>query len=110
MGVSLQHLPVATRDGLPVINTYHRQEAPPRGLLVCLPGQRYGVDGPLLYYTNRLWQDRGWDTLGLTYSFQATMAELSAETLAACMAEAKALVRAGRAARAHPRGRQLGEA
>jgi len=109
MGVSLQHLPLATRDGLPVINTYHRQEAGPRGLLVCLPGQSYGVDGPLLYYTKRVLQDRGWDTLGLTYSFQATMAELSAETLAACMAEAKALVRAGRAARAYPRLGLLGK-
>jgi dienelactone hydrolase len=37
------------------------------------------------------------------------MAELSAETLATCMAEAKALVRAGRAARAYPRLGLLGK-
>lgn len=112
MGVSLQHLPVRTPEGQPIVNAYHRQDSEPSGLLICLPGQSYGVDGPLLYYTRRMLLDRGWDTLGLTYAFQGTMADLTAETLAACMSEARVLVRAGRSARDYPRlgliGKSLG--
>lgn len=112
MAVSFRHLSIEVVQGHPVVNAYHRQDAAARGLLVCLPGQSYGLDGPLLYYTKRVLQDRGWDTLGLTYGFQTTMSDLSAETLATCLVEAKALVGAGRAARAYPRlglmGKSLG--
>jgi hypothetical protein len=112
MPVTLRHLSVQTSTGRLVVNTFHCQDAAPRGLLICLPGQSYGCDGPLLYYTKRLLQDRGWDALGLTYGFQTTMADLSAETLAECLAEAKALARAGMSERAYPRvglvGKSLG--
>jgi predicted alpha/beta-fold hydrolase len=112
MAAPLQHLTVHTSDGRPVVNVYHRQENAARGLLICLPGQSYGVDGPLLYSTKRILLDHGWDTLGLVYGFQTTMAGLTAEALAGCMAEAKALLQAGRAARPYPRlglvGKSLG--
>ena len=109
MAVSLGHLSIEGDEGHPVVNVYHRQDGAARGLLVCLPGQSYGVDGPLLYYTKRVLLARGWDTLGLTYGFQSTMSELSAEVLAACLVEAKALVRAGRAERPYPRVGLLGK-
>jgi predicted alpha/beta-hydrolase family hydrolase len=73
------------------------------GLLVVLPGLRYGPDGPVLYHLAKRLQGAGWDTLGLTYGFQAAMAfpwtDHAAETLSECAAAfGEALAR-----RAYPR-------
>jgi phosphoglycolate phosphatase len=112
MAVTMVHLPIQTSDGRPVAHAFHRQDQAPRGLLICLPGQSYGVDGPLLYYPKRILQSRGWDTLGLTYSFQTTMSGLTAEAVAASMAEAKAAVQMAIRQRTYPQlclvGKSLG--
>ena len=92
MAASMVQLSIRTGDGRPVVHSFHRQALLPRGLLICLPGQSYGVDAPLFYYPKRILQERGWDTLGLTYGFQTTMSGLTAEAVAASMAEAKAAV------------------
>lgn len=109
MPSSMTHLSIQTGDGRRVVNAFLRQAEAPRGLLVCLPGQSYGADGPLLYYTKRLLQDSGWDTLGLTYGFQTAMDNLDAEAVTGCMAEARAAVLAGRAERDYPRLGLLGK-
>ncbi|HET7011734.1 MAG TPA: hypothetical protein VFI11_13240 [Anaerolineales bacterium] len=112
MAVKLEPLRIETTDGRPVVHAFHRQEQAPAGLLICLPGQSYGVDGPLLYYTKRALQERGWDTLGLTYGFQTTMTALTAEAVAGSMAEARAAVVVARGERPYPRlglvGKSLG--
>jgi hypothetical protein len=109
MAVTMVHLPIQTSDGRPVVHAFHRQDQAPRGLLICLPGQSYGVDGPLFYYPKRILQGRGWDTLGLTYSFQTTMSGLTAEAVAASMTEARAAVQVAVQERTYPRLGLLGK-
>jgi hypothetical protein len=56
--------------------------------MVALPGLHYGPDGPVLYLLAKRVQAAGWDTLGLTYGFQAGMTfpwtDYAAETFLEC--------------------------
>jgi hypothetical protein len=79
-------LSLKTHDGRPLPHTFFEGEG--AGLLVVLPGLHYGPDGPVLYLLAKELQGSGWDTLGLTYGFQAAMAfpwmDHTGETLAEC--------------------------
>jgi alpha/beta superfamily hydrolase len=79
-------LPLVTQDGRPLPHTFYEGDG--AGLLVVLPGLHYGPDGPVLYHLAKQLQGSGWDTLGLTYGFQAAMAfpwtDHAGETLAEC--------------------------
>jgi hypothetical protein len=81
-----QTLPLKTHDGRSLPHTFHEGEG--AGLLLVLPGLHYGPDGPVLYLLAKRLQEAGWDTLGLTYGFQAAMAfpwtEHAGETLSEC--------------------------
>lgn len=54
-------------------HTFYRQESAPGGLLIVLPGLHYGPDGPLNYHVSHGLRAKEWDTLGLTYGFQAAV-------------------------------------
>ncbi len=69
-------LPLRTAAGGPLVHAYWAQEEP-RGLAVFLPGNHYGMDGPLLYYPALTLRQRGWDTLALTYGYQSAGREFS---------------------------------
>ena len=105
-----QSLPLKTHDGRALPHTFYEGES--AGLLVVLPGLHYGPDGPVLYHLAKQLQGSGWDTLGLTYGFQAAMAfpwtDHAGETLAECGAALGQVL--GR--RAYPRvgivGKSLG--
>ncbi|MBM2844519.1 MAG: hypothetical protein HW404_2356 [Anaerolineales bacterium] len=79
-------LPLVMQDGRPLPHTFYEGDG--GGLLVVLPGLHYGPDGPVLYHLAKQLQGSGWDTLGLTYGFQAAMAfpwtDHAGETLAEC--------------------------
>jgi len=81
-------LPLKMHDGRPLPHTFHETEG--KGLLVVLPGLHYGPDGPVLYLLAKEMQAAGWDTLGLSYGFQAAMSfpwtDHAAGTLAECRA------------------------
>jgi len=72
-------LPLETYDGRPLTNKFYRQDSDPKGLLITLPGNHYGVDGPLLYYPSELLREAGWDTLTLTYGYQTAGVEFGHE-------------------------------
>ena len=71
-----------------------RQEDEPSGLLVTLPGNHYGVDGPMLYYPSELLRNAGWDTLALTYGFQTAGIEFSHEAAPGVLQECQAALQA----------------
>ena len=83
----LHRLDLKTSDGRPLVHKYYQHHEPARGLLVMLPGNHYGVDGPLLYYASDLLQNRGWDTLAITYGFQSRGEEFSAGIIAEILQE-----------------------
>lgn len=68
-------LPLKTKNGRPLVTKFYRHEDEPGGLLVTLPGNHYGVDGPLLHYPSKLLWQAGWDTLALTYGYQSAANE-----------------------------------
>lgn len=56
----------------PVFHRYvTQQEAQTRRLMVFLPGWGYTNDMPILFYLRDLALRAGWDTLSITYAFQA---------------------------------------
>jgi hypothetical protein len=67
---NLVKLPLTASNGNPLIHKFYRQEDESSGLLVTLPGNHYGVDGPMLYYPSELLCAAGWDTFALTYGYQ----------------------------------------
>jgi predicted alpha/beta-fold hydrolase len=82
-------LGLTSSDGSPLCHAYHMQEHGAKGLAVLLPGQHYGMDGPLLYYPKRwLWR-AGWDTFSVTYGLQARMEELSAASFSSALEECR---------------------
>jgi dienelactone hydrolase len=81
MTMDLVKLPLKTSDGHPLVHKYYRHEEEPEGLLVTLPGNHYGVDGPLLYHPTKLLWSAGWDTLAITYGFQSTAIDFSHELI-----------------------------
>lgn len=67
---SLVKLALDLGDGRSMVHKYYRHLDQPDGLLVTLPGNHYGMDGPLLYYTSEMMWSKGWDTLALMYGYQ----------------------------------------
>ena len=57
--------------GAPLRHKYLRQEEHAQGLFFQLPGDNYGVDGPLLYFPSRVLYSEGWDTFSLSYGYQS---------------------------------------
>jgi acetyl esterase/lipase len=57
--------------GKPLRHKYLCQEKDPQGLFFLLPGDNYGVDGPLLYFPSRMLFSDGWDTIAVTYGYQS---------------------------------------
>jgi hypothetical protein len=103
-------LPLKTHEGRPLPHTFFEGDG--SGLLIVLPGLHYGPDGPVLYHLAKRIQNSGWDTLSLTYGFQASMTFPWTEHVAETMAETTAAVREGIAHRRYPRlgivGKSLG--
>jgi len=60
--------------GSKLVHKYYPGAPETSALLVALPGDHYGVDGPLLYYPAMALHKAGWSTLALTYGYQS-MAE-----------------------------------
>lgn len=108
----LVRLPLKTSNGYPLVHKFYRQEKEAHGLLVTFPGDRYGVDGPMLYYLSELMWGRGWDTLAVTYGFQLTMEPFSADVIPGLLQECRSAVEEVLAQRAYPRlglaGKSLG--
>ncbi len=105
-------LPLKTSDGYPLVHKFYRQEGESQGLLMTFPGDRYGVDGPLLYYLSELMWARGWDTLAVTYGFQLTMKPFSTDVIPGLLQECRAAVEEVLTQRTYPHlglaGKSLG--
>jgi hypothetical protein len=108
----LVRLPLKTSDGYPLVHKFYRQEGETHGLLVTFPGEKYGVDGPLLYYLRELMWAYGWDTLAVTYGFQLTMKPFSVDVIPGLLQECRSAVEGVLTQRAYPRiglaGKSLG--
>jgi pimeloyl-ACP methyl ester carboxylesterase len=109
---NIVRLSLRTSDGYPLVHKFYRQEGKSNGLLMTFPGERYGVDGPLLYYLSELMWAAGWDTLALTYGFQLTMEPFSADVIPGLLQECRSALEAVLAERTYPRlglvGKSLG--
>jgi alpha/beta superfamily hydrolase len=90
---ALEPLPLVASNGKPLIHKFYRQENDPAGLLIALPGNHYGVDGPLLYYPSKILLDAGWDTLALTYGYQSAGVEFDHEMVPGVVQECQDAVR-----------------
>jgi dienelactone hydrolase len=90
--MDLIRLPLETVDGHPLVHKYYRHDEKPEGLLVTLPGNHYGVDGPLLYYPGKVLGNAGWDTLAITYGFQSRGIEFSYEIIPNVVQECQAAI------------------
>jgi hypothetical protein len=90
----LKRLDLKTSDGRPLVHKYYQHHEPAKGLLVTLPGNHYGVDGPLLYYASDLLRNRGWDTLAITYGFQSRGEEFSTGNIAEILLECETALQA----------------
>jgi hypothetical protein len=103
-------LPLKMHDGRPLPHTFFEGDG--AGLLIIFPGLHYGPDGPLLYHLSKRLQGVGWDTLGLTYGFQAKMAFPWTEHVPEILAEGKSAAEEAMSRRAYPRlsfvGKSLG--
>jgi hypothetical protein len=91
--VHLESLPLVASDGRPLVHKFYRQTGDPSGLLLALPGNHYGVDGPLLYYPSKLLRDLDWDTLALSYGFQTLGVEFDHEMVPGVVQECQGAVR-----------------
>jgi hypothetical protein len=83
----LVRLDLSTSDGNPIVHKYYRHEDQTKGLAVTLPGNHYGVDGPLLYYPSEFLRNTGWDTLAITYGFQSRGEEFAPIMIADVLSE-----------------------
>ncbi len=108
------YLDLKSSSGKPLRHKYFQHEGDPRGLLVLLPGDNYGVDGPLLYYPGQILYERGWDTLALTYGYQSEAAPFSIEVIPGMLQECGGAVRAALKERPYTRiglvGKSIGAA
>ena len=108
------YLDLISAGGKPLRHKYFQQEGDPRGLLVLLPGDNYGVDGPLLYYPGHILYERGWDTLALTYGYQSEAAPFSIEFISGMLQECGQSVKAALGERPYTRigliGKSIGAA
>ena len=80
-------LPLTTNQGDPMVHKYYTQGSESKGLLITFPGDHYGIDGPALYYPNKLLDLAGWDTLMLTYGYQARNEDFSLDKVPEIMQE-----------------------
>lgn len=107
-------LSIATSGGRPLVHKYFPAQGEPQGLALLLPGDHYGVDGPLLYYPNQALQKRGWDTLALTYGYQSAGRQISLNEIPLAVDEIARGLKAALAYRPAPRllliGKSLGAA
>jgi predicted alpha/beta-fold hydrolase len=90
----LVRLKLNTPDGNPIVHKYYRHADSAKGLVVTLPGNHYGVDGPLLYYPSEFLGNRGWDTLAITYGFQSRGEEFTPGIIADVLEECEYAIRA----------------
>ena len=109
-----KYLDLKSASGKPLRHKYFQQVRDPQGLLVLLPGDNYGVDGPLLYYPGQNLYERGWDTLALTYGYQSEAAPFSTEVISGMLKECEQAVTAALGARHYSRiglvGKSVGAA
>ena len=80
-------LPLFSGQGEPLVHKFYTHGAEAKGLMVTFPGDHYGVDGPALYYPNKLLDLDGWDTLLLTYGYQSRSESFSLEKIPEIMQE-----------------------
>jgi len=66
-------------------------------LLVTLPGDHYGMDGPLLYYPARELRRAGWSTLAVTFGYQSAGEPFSLGVLPDMVQETERAIRAAAA-------------
>jgi len=108
------NLSLRSASGGLLVHKYFPGDGEVDSLLVTLPGDHYGVDGPLLYYPRLTLREAGWSTLALTYSYQAagepfTLSALPdmVEEVSAALKEVLGMRRKGRVALV---GKSLGAA
>ena len=103
-------LPLKMHDGRPLPHTFFEGDG--AGLLIIFPGLHYGPEGPLHYHLSKRLQTSGWDTLGLTYGFQAKMAFPWTDHVPEILEEGKSAIREAMNRKAYPRlafvGKSLG--
>ncbi len=103
-------LPLKMHDGRPLPHTFFDGDG--AGLLVIYPGLHYGPEGPLLYHLSKRLQGAGWDTLGLTYGFQAKMAFPWTDHVPEILEEGKSAAQEAMSRKKYPRlafvGKSLG--
>lgn len=111
-GNELVSLKLRSADGRAVPHKYYRQDEAAKGLLVILPGNHYGIDGPLLYYPNRALREKGWDTFALVYGFQSAGETFVPEMIPNLIEETSAAIHIVLMEREYPRlglvGKSLG--
>lgn len=108
------YLDLVTEDGNPLRHKYYQQDGEPAGLIVLLPGDNYGVDGPLLYYPSLWLWSLGWDTAAITYGYQSAGKAFSPLGIADVLAESQRAIERLLAEREYTRlvlvGKSLGAA
>jgi alpha-beta hydrolase superfamily lysophospholipase len=83
------YLDLVTEDGNRLRHKYFQHEEDPKGLVVLLPGDNYGVDGPLLYFPGHWLWSLGWDTAAITYGYQSAGKMFSPLAIADVLAESQ---------------------
>jgi hypothetical protein len=93
MMTDLKKLDIKDSDSRPLVHKYYKHPGITKGLVVTLPGNHYGVDGPLLYYPSKLLSNRNWDTLAITYGYQSRGEEFSVGIIADILKECEVAIR-----------------
>lgn len=113
--MNIQQLAINGHDDQPLANTFIQLQAGASHLAVILPGERYTVERPLLYYTTRLLLDTGADVLHVNYDYlnrpnYGTLSEIAREAM--LFADADAALNSGLAEGTYTRltlvGKSLG--
>jgi hypothetical protein len=115
--IQISDLRITGYGGRSVPNRFYRRtdgEAGSPSLCILLPGLRYTCDMPLLYYTTRLFLNRGMGVLQLWTDYTRPEFQSSSEGTAWMAADAEAALRAGLAAgeyqQLHLVGKSIGTA
>lgn len=103
------YLDLMDENGRPLRHKYFQQQGAPAGLALLLPGDNYGVDGPLLYYPGKLLWDLGWDTAAITYGYQSAGEPFSPLLIPDLLTECRRAVTALLVLRNYPRLVMLGK-
>ena len=110
----LFRLELESADGHHLMHKYYPAPGDPSGLALLLPGDHYGVDAPLLYYPALALRRQGWDTLAITYGYQAAGRPISLNEIPDTVDEVVRSLQAALAHRQAPRllliGKSLGAA